>query len=491
MFDNLLTQAVAGILDRCDPEATLTREEVELYLLTASEDRNYDYGVDGDEPRWYGVAALVSLAPVLIEKLCFDERHMEALEQSATLFENLRHICFVDCEFHLNHLPDYRYMVRFQFKSCKFFSEFEASLEISDGFNALFIGCQFFSDVKLVWGDLAKNATMKAIFIDCLLRNVVVDGVRLDVQLFDFSAEQKPCLEKLVIDNCSVIEDLDVSDFKLGELVIRDSAFKGALKAKSVVLDKFVAESSKFKSIVDFEGATVCAMSFERCMLTNVLNLESVRFERGSKKNIAEDMQSIVGFRFCTFDKMINFRNVRFGIALDLRLSNRKELPNFLGAVFKRAARKKTDRETFRIIKNSFEAVGNHVEANEYFAMEMEAYRLELKGRFDKLSERFLLTCNYWMSKHGQSYLLPLFWIALLMFVFQGVRYGFEQNRLYLLFPDIEQFVSAMNAWASSLIIFKPLMGEEGLEFVSLLFGVLFSTLVWQTLSAIRRHMRK
>lgn len=62
--------------------------------------------------------------------------------------------------------------------------------------------------------------------------------------------------------------------------------------------------------------------------------------------------------------------------------TNFKRLADFYSsqfAHFSDLAAERTDRETFRIIKHSFDAVGNHIEANKYFAHEMQACRRELR----------------------------------------------------------------------------------------------------------------
>lgn len=491
LYQKIFEQIVDSLIGRLDDGETIKIEDVVSFLKTPREDREYKFDPDDGTPLGCPVEELVELEPVFIEGVLFDEESLPALIELRTVFENLKLVCFSQCEFHLNILP--RLHVGFQFKNCRILCAFEVPEEPATYVDALFVDCEFSKEVRL-FGEGRSVASwgysLARIFRNCQLKSLVVENTWLQTKLFENTSSHSVALDSLVIRDCIFDAELSLSGFDVNVLQICNAKFKRKIILKAGSFQSFTAESSQFKSMVDCEGARFGRMAIERCRFFDVLSLESVKYACEASSS-EEDEESYVSFKFCAFDKMINFRNVFFEIPLDLRHTNRKELPTFIGAYFTRSSRKKTDRETFRIIKHSFEAVGNQVEANQYFAMEMEAYRKELKGCPGRLSERFLLACNGLMSGHGQSYVRPVFLIVLLMFVFQLVRYGSEQNWLLRLCPQAEPYVQVANGWARSLIVFQPLMKTEGLELVSLLFGLLFSILIWQTLSAIRRHTRK
>ena len=83
-------------------------------------------------------------------------------------------------------------------------------------------------------------------------------------------------------------------------------------------------------------------------------------------------------FEYVTFLSFTNFRNTTFYSGLNLENSNLKEAPNFLNIDINP---KFTNRETFRIIKNSFDKIGNNIEANKFFVFEMNKYEEELKKK--------------------------------------------------------------------------------------------------------------
>ena len=204
--------------------------------------------------------------------------------------------------------------------------------------------------------------------------------------------------------------------------------------------------------------------------------------------------------RYVTFYSFINFRGAQFFLPLDLRNTNRREPPNFLDCVFNKKARKGTDRETFRIIKHSFEAVGNRIEANVFYALEMEAYRRELReaasqpGGHWRLWERLLVSLNFVLSRHGQSY-----WQPLLGVLFCAAVIALQQANLqhgWLVWPEsatwcTDPLMNTLNAWASGVIVLRLFYAAfPGHEAFILLMMVMLSTCIWHFLVATRRHHR-
>ena len=95
---------------------------------------------------------------------------------------------------------------------------------------------------------------------------------------------------------------------------------------------------------------------------------------------------------------------------MDFENSNLKEQPNFLKTDI---SSKNTNRETFRIIKHSFDTSGNKIEANRFFVKEMQAYRKEV-SKEKKCSERFIFFMNGFLSEFGGSYFKPILLLIIL-----------------------------------------------------------------------------
>lgn len=154
-----------------------------------------------------------------------------------------------------------------------------------------------------------------------------------------------------------------------------------------------------------------------------------------------------------------------------------------------------SNRETFRIIKYSFEKNGNHIEANNYFIQEMKAYKKEMENdeenKFDNY-QKFIIYSNEFISSFGQSYvkltiILILSSTFYLFIKFLHNKY-FILKKIELIFSlnEISDFLNnlAINFFPFSKFIEK----QQGLEFISLLFYIWFSILIWQIIIAIKRH---
>ncbi|MEN5406989.1 hypothetical protein [Aliarcobacter butzleri] len=147
---------------------------------------------------------------------------------------------------------------------------------------------------------------------------------------------------------------------------------------------------------------------------------------------------SDVYFEMNTFEKMAYFRNSIFLKKLNLRDTIFKENKSFLGISFKLDNDKLNqmdlsekskkyvksleiekeyflgDRETARIIKDSFEQQNNIIEANKFYALEMKEREKELEEDIRKgknFFEWIVFKIHGLSSNHSQDGTLALFWI--------------------------------------------------------------------------------
>ena len=154
---------------------------------------------------------------------------------------------------------------------------------------------------------------------------------------------------------------------------------------------------------------------------------------------------------------------------------------------------KYSNRETFRIIKSSFDKIHNYIEANKYFAYEMKKYKEELKGT-NKTQEKLILFLNEKISNYGQSYIWPIFYMIATSIIYYLLILGYENNILYEIHPSIngalEKISSFVNNVSKNISPFSKIL-KAGMEFVSLVFYIIFASLIWQTLVAVKRHTRR
>lgn len=273
----------------------------------------------------------------------------------------------------------------------------------------------------------------------------------------------------------------------LESIALLSTVFKKKFALINCRAEKIAVVDTNFMDLADFFESRFLSVRFKKSKFHEFAGFEDCHFGDPS------DNAGKIELTYVTFYSFINFRNAHFYQALDLRNTNRKELPNFLDATFYGLAKANTDRETFRIIKHSFDAVGNHIDANAYYAFEMEAYRKELAQSGWSL-ERLLLWFNYHTSRHGQNYLWPMVWIVAALIVLAGLRYAQSENSLYKLYPPLNPYIAwvsdSINCIFAQLLVATPLM-IKGVEFLSLLLAVIIGALIWQALVAFRRHGKR
>jgi hypothetical protein len=217
------------------------------------------------------------------------------------------------------------------------------------------------------------------------------------------------------------------------------------------------------------------------------VGFESCEF--GEKDNVSKELMPL--FLYATFMSFVNFRNTQFYSGLDISHVNLKESPNFLNATINF---NNTTRETFRIIKSSFDDIGNKIEANKYFAFEMQKYRKELDATKNWSQERLILHINEWISKFGQDYSKPIYLIICVSVVYYLLECGYEHNLLYEIYPPANNWIqntsNVFNGIAKAVLPISKFM-KKGMEFVSLIFYIINASLIWQTIVAVKRHTRR
>lgn len=430
-----------------------------------------------------------------------------SLAELISVTERLGAVQFSDCIIKANHLDSTsdEGPASFFFDRCTFKSDWHAQglLAIDQVTSVLHRRCIFEQNVTVrggmsCYGKHAPSSAPASVFADCEFQgDLIFDEARLAAPAF-LDSPPGLDLQPKAINSVRIIDSYFEEQFLLnncaiGLLKLENSDFAGKVELKSNVIKTFSSDNTNFRKLTDFYRSRFGQFTLSKGILSDFVAFEQCEFGIQALLQTLQQPTMAVSFQYATFMSFVTFRDSTFHQGLDLRNSNRKELPNFIGCNFPLDGEYKTDRETFRIIKHSFDAVGNHVEGSAFFAKEMRAYRRELQCT-DQYANRFLLACNEVMSNFGESYWRPIGWIALCASIFAGIQYGHQHNWLYHLFPQGNEamalIATLLNAMATSLKIFKPIM-ISGMEFVSLLFAVLFSVLIWLTIVAIKRHTRR
>ena len=244
---------------------------------------------------------------------------------------------------------------------------------------------------------------------------------------------------KVIFKDCTFLEKSDFQKitFKKGlsfencifekELNFKDTIFQRNSKVRIQNCPKITNanfENTTFEDLVDFYGST-----FER----------SINFERTNFKNISVFEKAIfkedVNFKYTTFGKLAQFGKTVFEKKLNLEDTIIKEEINFLKVKTSNDENLKVEnienRETARIIKHSFEKQDNIIEANKFYALEMEKRKEELSTDIEKgknIFEYFIFHIHKFSSEHSTNPLLVLFWI-LMISLFYSYCYDFLEKK--------------------------------------------------------------
>jgi len=156
----------------------------------------------------------------------------------------------------------------------------------------------------------------------------------------------------------------------------------------------------------------------------------------------------------------------------------------------------KAPKNTFRALKHTYDSQANVTEANKFYAMEMKKYKEELKDKPNKghWQEKSIFWINEKMSNFGQNFLKPIGLIAFFSIMYGVIIYGNEHEWLMHLSPDASQALNTLVHWINyPLKEFKPLekILKKDYEFISLIFNIIFSVLIWQTIVAVKRHTKR
>ncbi len=341
----------------------------------------------------------------------------------------------------------------------------------------------------------------------------------------------------VVFENCRFLGDFDLSkeiiNFNLifnnvkinGKLDLSETIFKDFSKVRIKDCEVKNADfyNTKFNNLADFFQTKFNEVNFKRTTFKDISVFTKVTFK--------DD----IDFEYTTFEKLAQFKETIFEKKLNLENTIIKDKINFLKTKTKNNENLKSEnvanRETARIIKDSFEQQNNIIEANKFYALEMKEMEKELKF-FKKPFEWLVFKIHGMASTHSQDFLLALFWILNITFVtvflqfelvcensfvklldrffffFGGLillGYGISKlkenfrNIAILLFSIISYFIysntyiddSSLKLFSNTLNPFSIMTGKEELSFGILLYKITIAYLIYQLIISIRQNTRR
>ena len=434
---------------------------------------------------------------------------------SIIYFKNLNinvNIYYNTCEFKnnvlINPFPNIVSSETYRYVRCLFKQRVnvESINDLDTMYSNIFENCIFNN------GFLVKNLIIKKQLIKFPDYLVAFDGLKHKGQKRDFYKEIRKSIAsynllKVALEGCTIEEDfklnglsdgdlkllaergvnIESKDLILKNLIIKDTKFQSKIEIKNRIIKRLYFENSNVEKFFDAFGSSFQETYFYKSIFESFAAFEQVKF--GIKDNNQATYTAV--FKYTTFESFSNFREAKFYSGLDFERVNLKEQPNFLKAIVEKD---NTNRETFRIIKNSFDDVGNKLEANKFFAEEMAVYKKELDDDGDKW-DRLVYRANEEISDFGRSYIKPsvLLFLSLIIYTsLLSIHESFFEHYTYFLHPWVDCLSVQANEVAQNLLPFSRFLEKKnGIEFVSLLFYIWFGILIWQIVVAVKRHTQR
>ena len=399
------------------------------------------------------------------------------------LLNLLGKIHFNYCKFYVAWLEIKEVEVYFQ--DCEFFDHWNINnyemLENVD--DIIYQDCDFHEDVSISFDDsLNKKLVLKnSQFRDCFFKHMQFDNTIFEKPIFSNSKGFQGKLSSLSMSDCIVNESFSLKYLALNSFDIFDTVFSNTFEFEKVRISNLRIMDSKFKALVNYFNCDFYDFYIYKSTFDDFVGFEYSKFglfEEGEKEGVCTK------FTYVTFLSFVNFRNTVFRSGLELSEANFKEYPNFLGTEIDPT---NTDVETYRIIKHSFDKVGNTVEANNYFFYEMNKARKDASFWEDP-EKKILLNLNIIISMFGQSFLLPLVWIFILMIIHYLTLDWMDT--FPNAFPSISKKLNELNGLVKNLIPYKRFL-NPGTEFISLLFLIGYSTFIYHFIVAVKRRTKR
>ena len=451
----------------------------------------YDAEFDDGESLDFLCEMILTERKTRIESIDFQPVNARDAKRVACLLLKIRALELVDCRLFANPFdPKATASVAATvcFSDCVFLEDWVSAGRIdSPPGQALFERCIFEKNILLGKEFGLDLASASAIFADCsFCGDLLVSGFSEKAPLFANADSHHIQAKNLRLEGCDLRRPFILNHASFDSVTMHNCTFRKKLEFKENAIGVLTIDNCSFDKIANFHGSRIDSFRAEQVIFTEFVGFEACQF--GAPGNAALETRAV--FNFVTLMGLSNFRHACFHGGLDIRNVNLKDAPNFLGCAVSFAG---TDRESFRLIKHSFERVGNQVDANRFLVLELRKRKEELMPRPWHDQERLVLTLNDAISGFGQSYVRPIGLMVALATLFGLLQLGHENQWVYGIHPDLDDFLAAtanlFNRFAQGMLPFAKLF-YKGMEFFSLLFAILFSVLIWQTVVAVKRHTR-
>lgn len=260
-----------------------------------------------------------------------------------------------------------------------------------------FNNCKFTSDVKF---QLSDNFVLE--IDNCIFeRAFTIDNISNIVYQQEQYREIKICFrfENSIFEDEFLLEQFIIDDF-----MMKDVELKGDFKLFNTV---FESENILFNNLTSYKSFI----------------LEKIKFK------------NFVQFKYAVFKGYMLFRDVKFEEGLDLDYANVEKEINFYNLEIGNTS--KISKETFRIIKNQFEKIGNKIEANKYHSLELGKYKEEIERDKTKNWKEYFVFQAHWLSSEHSTNWFRAFWLIGLSSLLTTTFLNFELIAKLFFHPNL------------------------------------------------------
>lgn len=427
---------------------------------------------------------------IVLRNISFPDRKSRDSFDYFKLLKLFSGIHLLDCHLHIGdwQLED----VSFFFQGCIFYNQFDITpvRMLSNDTNCLFSECDFKNKVRLSATEL-HGIFEDSLFSGCVFKNLLrLENAVFKKEPFLDLDERELRLSTLEIYNCNFDGGLKLNEVRISYLWIENTSFLIGFWMLKTNISTLNCINVTVDGLFDASHSSFIRAKFNRTKFLDVADFEEVRFGEINGKYLKSD-QYVTIFKYVTFMTASNFKNTNFFYSLDFENVDLREQPNFLKSNINPH---NTNRETFRIIKYSFDSRGNTLEANRFFVQEMKAFKNELKeegGFWDKL----VYNVNDLISEFGRNYIRPIIWLIASLILYTTLLYFHDwyfDSHNYFIHPWFNTLSAYANSAARNFLpLSRFLESKSGFEFVSLLFYIWFGILIWQIVVSVKRHTQR
>ncbi len=285
----------------------------------------------------------------------------------------------------------------------------------------------------------------------------------------------------------------------IDKLIVKDSIFQENFKLHNAQVKILTIEDTDFNKHADFFKSKINKGTLVKDKKENI-NENDIGFKAINFKGLALFGDTEFGkkliFKYVTFESFSHFRKSKLPYGLDLDYSNIQNEMNFFDVekLDSEEAKSNTSQETYRIIKHNFEKIGNKIEANKYFALELEQKKVNLENDEPRKWLDYLVFKIHWLSSEfGTNWFRVLCLICFTSLATVGFIH-FDILKQLFFHPNLfkpEYIMKIINEFFQYLYILNK---NEALRLhpATLIFNkVALGYLYYQFLISIRKDTRK